>query len=231
VAFTRPEVALFISGKDFKGITKDFISPIINASPDMTNSQEGVFTQGKLVAKIQDNSQNSNVNIDIEFLKQKMNKPELSYKSALDWDIEELDQKRHFGTLIHFVLSKIESREDLSTTLDRIKIKQGLSSVEVEEALNYIESLFENERFSSYFVTESFNEKEIVNSKGMKLIPDKILKTSDGFTVVDFKTGQASPKHKTQVETYINTLKDMGYSNVSGEIFYTEDLSFVDVNV
>ena len=230
VAFTRPEVALFISGKTDLGLAKDFVEPIFSSSVSMENSVEGVYKQGVLKCPTLSENQVKTAAFKIQFLKQKMNKPTLSYKSAQDWDIDELDQKRHFGTLIHSVLSKIETFADLSPTLDKIKIKQGLSDEETQTVFEYIEALFKHERFASYFVQESFNEKEIISSKGLKLIPDKILKTDSGFTVVDFKTGQPSPSHKKQLESYIKVLKDMGYSNVTGELCYTENLEFVDVS-
>ena len=229
VAFTRPEVALFISGKTDLGLAKEYIEPIFKLDPNMEKLDGGIFTQGVLQAQNNLKNEEGSNNIKIEFLKQKMNKPELSYKSALDWDIEELDQKRHFGTLVHYVLSRIEKFEDLPDTLQKIKIKQGLSEVEVKSVLGYVNTLFKNERFANYFVKESFNEKEIMTAEGRKLIPDKILKTEDGFTVVDFKTGQPSPNHQKQVESYVKVLRDMGYSDVRGELCYTEELEFVVV--
>lgn len=227
VAFTRPEVALFVSGKSNKGMAKEFIEPIFQQNENIV-VENNRYTLGQLTREKNESGLDLNSNVEIKFLKQKMNKPELSYKSALDWDIEELDQKRHFGTLVHYVLSKIESPKDLQVTLNKISIKQGLTADESKSVLDYITPLFKNTRFASYFTDESFNEKEIITASGLKLIPDKILKTNNGLTVVDFKTGQVSPSHKKQVENYIKVLKDMGFSNVTGEICYTESLNFVD---
>ncbi|MFK8038823.1 MAG: UvrD-helicase domain-containing protein [Crocinitomicaceae bacterium] len=229
VAFTRPEVALFISGHTDSGLAKTFIEPIFKSASVMQNPDEGVYCQGNLELPITSKKKEEDNSIKIQFLKQKMNKPELSYKSALDWDIEELDQKRHFGTLVHDVLSKIESHAELAETVHKMQLKNGWSTTEKEDVLKYIDALFKNERFANYFITESFNEKEIINDKGLKLIPDKLIKTSIGFKVIDFKTGQVSPSHQKQVESYIKVLKDMGYSDVSGELCYTEELEFVEV--
>ncbi len=229
VAFTRPEVALFISGSSNKGIARAFIDPILKKSNEIDSVQEGIYTVGNLELNSALDNETLSDNVTIQFLKQKMNKPELSYKSAIDWDIDELDQKRHFGTLIHYVLSKIERFEDVTETLNKLKIKQGLTVSEVSQVLDYINELFKNERFANYFVVESFNEKEIISNKGIKLIPDKILKMKNCFKVVDFKTGQPSPSHQKQVETYIKVLKDMNYNNVIGEICYTEKLEFIEV--
>ncbi|MDX1350641.1 MAG: 3'-5' exonuclease, partial [Putridiphycobacter sp.] len=229
VAFTRPEVALFISGKADRGIAKDLILPTVLQSDLLTKTEEGVFTYGKLIHLASKTNSVSGQNIAIQFLKQKMNKPELSYKSALEWDIDELDQKRNFGSLVHFVLSKIEKYDDLASVLEDVRIKQGLTEADLIEVRNYINPLFENKKFASYFSGDSLNEKEMITATGKKLIPDKILKQGEGYVVVDFKTGQPTSKHKKQVETYVKTYQDMGYENVSGEIFYTETLQFVAI--
>ncbi|MFK8046305.1 MAG: UvrD-helicase domain-containing protein [Crocinitomicaceae bacterium] len=230
VAFTRPEVALFISGKTDSGSVKEYIEPIFSAHPNMQNPEEGIYKQGILelpFKTIEGNAEDTS--IKIQFLKQKMNKPELSYKSALEWDIEELDQKRHFGTLVHDVLSKIESQTELAEALNNIQLKNGWTITEKDAVFDYINVLFKNEQFANYFVAECFNEKEIVSAKGLKLIPDKLIKTETGFKVIDFKTGQPSPSHQKQVESYIKVLEDMGYDDVTGELCYTEGLEFVAV--
>ena len=229
VAFTRPEVGLFISGASNKGVAKDFITPIFEQSTDFEKNDAHVYTSGKFNSREDKRNDNPNDNIDIEFLKQKMNKPQLSYKSALNWDVEELDQKRNFGTLIHHTLSKIERFEDLPEMINQVKIKQGLLDEESKMVFEYINTLFKNDRFATYYKLDSFNEKEILTRKGIKLIPDKILRLDDGLKVVDFKTGQASPSHQKQVESYIKALKDMGYNNVTGEVCYTEEMKFVEV--
>jgi ATP-dependent helicase/nuclease subunit A len=67
------------------------------------------------------------------------------------------------------------------------------------------------------------NEKVIINTSGKKFIPDKLIFNSDEVLVIDFKTGQQSPKHIEQVLEYINLLKEMGNQAVRGEIYYTEN--------
>jgi hypothetical protein len=61
----------------------------------------------------------------------------------------------------------------------------------------------------------------------MKLIPDKIIITDSETLVVDFKTGQATEKHKKQVANYVKLLKYMDFKNVRGELFYTENLEVI----
>ncbi len=229
VAFTRPEVALFISGKSKSGIAKTNILPAISQI-DFVEYNNEKFTSGDLIFPKDSSSKQAQDNINITYLKQKMNKPQLSYKSAMEWDINELDQKRDFGTLIHQVLSTLTGIDDLPEKMNRIALKTGLTDPEKQDITRYIDSLFENNRFAGYFKVDSWNEKEIVTAGGIKFIPDKILHEGNRIKVIDFKTGQPTPSHKKQVQDYIKVLKDMGYQEVSGEICYTENIDFVEVN-
>ena len=229
VAFTRPEIALFISGKSKIGITKNDILPAFERS-GLFEEKENKLIYGSLVFPKDHQTKPTPKNIEINYVKQKMNKPELSYKSAMEWDIDELDQKRNFGTLIHFILSSLNTQSELESNIEKIGVKLGLSNTEKTEAFNYINPLFKNNAFSTYFELESWNEKEIIDLNGLKLIPDKVLIMANAIKVIDFKTGQSSPSHTKQVQQYIKTLKDMGHENVIGEICYTEQLEFVSVN-
>ena len=92
------------------------------------------------------------------------------------------------------------------------------------EIKDYITDLFTNLQFEKYFEigNQVLNEKSIINEKGQKLIPDKIIITKNETIVIDFKTGQTSESHKKQLNSYIKILRDMNFENVRGELFYTE---------
>ena len=227
VAFTRPEVALFISGDMSSPVIKNQIEPLVKNMPEFGLIDE-TYRYGQLENhKVE--KQEPEPKFEIQFLKQKMNKPSLSYKSAMEWDIESLDQKRNFGTTVHHVLSILKSPNDLRPRLAELAMKQGLSDEEVMDLENYISPLLKNEKFAAYFTPAALNETALIDQFGMKFIPDKIIRKADTVLVVDFKTGQSSPAHLKQVQQYIKLLKDMGLQNVSGELCYTESMEFIAV--
>jgi ATP-dependent exoDNAse (exonuclease V) beta subunit len=224
VAFTRPETALFLCGKS-KGNpspVKDWLAPFFKQS-ELFSKTEYIYEYGALIKE--DESEKSLKNsYPLTFLKQVMNKPQLSYKSALSWDVNDIDKKRNFGTLVHQVLSKLTTKNDLPITLDKFYSKGLIDDSQKTDILKYINELFNNLHFESYFNLnlKILNETEIINQKGFKLIPDKVLINKDDVLIVDFKTGQPAESHKKQVEEYIKLYKDMGFDNVKGELFYTE---------
>ncbi|MFD1551280.1 hypothetical protein DNU06_12835 [Putridiphycobacter roseus] len=227
VAFTRPEIALFITGDMSSTVVKNQIEPLVKNMPDFSLIGD-TYRYGELI-NYKPAKKVSKEKFEIQFLKQKMNKPSLSYKSALEWDIESLDEKRNFGTMVHHVLSILKTPQELPSKLKELAIKQGLTNKEVIALEQYISPLFKNERFAAYFTPEAMNETALIDNHGMKFIPDKIIQTATEVLVVDFKTGQNSPAHLKQVGQYIKLLKDMGHDNVNGELCYTEGMTFITV--
>lgn len=229
VAFTRPETALFISGSTSTASpAKNWLEPFFNRS-DLFTIKDKHYEYGELELNTNKSEEEVNPNYNLIYLDQKMNKPELSYKSGEEWDVHDIDEKRNFGTLVHLVLSKINNLEHLPETLNSLITKGILTTEKAENIQIYVTELFTNSHFSSYFTPNQnvLNEKEIITPKGIKLIPDKIIITDSETLVVDFKTGQATDKHKKQVANYVKLLKQMNFKNVRGELFYTEDLEVV----
>ena len=62
---------------------------------------------------------------------------------------------------------------------------------------------------------EKTGKKEIVARR-----PDRVMKDGDEVVVVDFKFGKPNEKYATQVRQYIGYLRQMGYANVRGYIWY-----------
>ena len=230
VAFTRPETALFISGStSVTSPAKNWLEPFFSKS-NLFTIKGKYYEFGEFELNSDKDEDEINPNYNLVYLDQKMNKPELSYKSGEEWDVNDIDERRNFGTLVHLVLSKIKNLEHLDETLT-ILIKKGNVTIEKAKDINlYITELFNNPHFKNYFDSnhQVLNEKEIITPKGMKLIPDKIIITDSETLVVDFKTGQATDKHKKQVANYVKLLKNMNFKNVRGELFYTEDLEVIE---
>jgi ATP-dependent exoDNAse (exonuclease V) beta subunit len=157
-----------------------------------------------------------------------MDKPVLSYKSAENWDVYDLDERRSFGTKVHLVLSELKGLHQLTQTISRQLKKGTISKNEAELISETISNLFQDPHFAAYFDHENqLNEKEIIDLNGLKLIPDKIIQLPTHHLVVDFKTGQETPSHTLQVRKYLSILNDMGFENLKGELYYTEEQRFV----
>jgi len=229
VAFTRPEVALFISANP--KVSPSPASLWLNGffkSQNWNSLASGAVYNGEFeMPELEQKKMAPGFVIEKDF--PKLGRPQMSFKSAENWNVDELDEKRLFGSKLHLILSRITAAGDLKAELDRCLHKGLIEESDLDLIQSEIEKLFQDSKFAAYFSANTMNEKVIINTRGKKFIPDKLIFNPDEVIVVDFKTGQRSPKHIEQVLEYVNLLKDMGNSVVRGEIYYTENGEVISI--
>ena len=67
------------------------------------------------------------------------------------------------------------------------------------------------------------NEKDImISERGISKIyrPDRILKSNEGYIIVDFKTGMETAKNEKQIETYKSVLENLGMKVIKTQLIY-----------
>ena len=128
------------------------------------------------------------------------------------------------GKLLHLVMSGIETRDDITQTLDRLTI-EGL--IPTENKYNRIKSLVEkalmlpaaSEWFNGSY--KLYNECSILGDiNGKQRRPDRVMIKDDEAVIVDYKFGCEHDEYKEQVKGYMNLLKEIGYTNVKGFLWY-----------
>ncbi len=129
------------------------------------------------------------------------------------------------GKLIHEILSLINTTGDLQKAVKRIETEGKIGSDGAEKMIAELTELLSDPEVKSWF-DGSFrvvNERSILTgSNGVKR-PDRIMIGEDRVVVVDYKSGDVeSDNYKYQLRTYIRELKNCGFENVSGYIWYTK---------
>ena len=134
------------------------------------------------------------------------------------------------GKIVHYVLSKIHTGDDIPAVLKAYK-DEGLPYSDVITA-DEIESLLRggmaDERVSDWFSPHYrlFNECDIVYADNdgniYKRRPDRVLTDGKRFIVVDYKTGTKRTAYRDQVSLYIDLLHSMGHTDVSGYLWYID---------
>jgi ATP-dependent exoDNAse (exonuclease V) beta subunit len=222
VAFTRPEVALFISG-DSKKVGASplslWLNKFLTSSPLMSRNGTVFFT-GEFVNPCLPGKRSPD-NYPVVFLRQRMDKPRMSLESFTPANLDELDEKRRFGTRVHLVLSTLDNVVNLDQCLAGHVMKGTLTNADCDAVRLAINTLSGDKNFMRYFEGDRFlTECEIIGANGKKMIPDRVVFQGESVLVVDFKTGTRSPAHQEQLQHYVEALKEMGYKNVSGELYY-----------
>ena len=148
----------------------------------------------------------------------------------IDSDEEaEAEQEEYIktGTLLHHVLSQIVTTDDVEPVLKEMVAEGVLTGNDKMVQLNKLLQ----ERLSDPKAREWFsprwkvhNECSIItggSKEGHKeLRPDRVISDGSHIIVIDFKFGTPKEIHRDQVLRYMDLLRDMGYQQVEGYLWY-----------
>jgi ATP-dependent exoDNAse (exonuclease V) beta subunit len=128
------------------------------------------------------------------------------------------------GKLIHEILSLIETTGDLDKAMKRIESEGKIGTDKTEAMKAELMGMLNDQEVKSWFdgTYRVVNERNILTGeKGLKR-PDRIMISENGVVVIDYKSGEhESDNYKYQLRSYIRELKNCGYENVTGFIWYT----------
>lgn len=137
------------------------------------------------------------------------------------------------GKIIHEILSGIRHKNELEDSVRKAVFAGKISESESEGYFSEIDEMLNDAEVNEWFngTCRVINERNILNNdpQGMKR-PDRMMIKGDQLIVVDYKSGEHElDKYKTQVRSYISILKQCGYPNVRGYLWYTKFNKRVEV--
>lgn len=148
----------------------------------------------------------------------------LKHSASDVWDIKQMDVKRDWGKLLHFVLSKIYLKNDAKKTINQLYKLGSFTQLEHSKLSSTINQIVNHKKLINYFSDLWIikNEKEILLTNGKTYIPDRLLISKDYSEVVilDYKTGKPSNEHNKQIHNYAETLICMGYNRINKILVY-----------
>ena len=129
------------------------------------------------------------------------------------WDMENPEQNREWGNMVHMVMSGITADSSPDKLLDEVFSEGLISSAQKNDLADLIHTLLDNPEISRFFKSEGeiLNEAEIITPDGHLYRPDRVLLNQGKATVIDFKTGSYNENHRTQVLKYVELLTEMNY--------------------
>ncbi len=235
VANTRAKKNLFIFGSkkpdNKKALTKSSITPSLllfyslgMEKQKQKQNQTYTYSTGKPC-------ESYNINLEP---KNKVDLGQLTFSSNIKkflkifpevYEINSDQRERLSGELFHLTMSfigKLTNNEHSTTksTLEKAYNKATASlGYEDNKVFDWATSTIQN--LSRYFfeIEEVFNEKELVDKDGNILRPDRIVRKSGKYIVIDYKTGKRSKKHIQQIKDYVNLFD----GQAKGIIYYVKD--------
>ncbi|HNV80545.1 MAG TPA: UvrD-helicase domain-containing protein [Tenuifilaceae bacterium] len=248
VAFTRPQNELYIfsnrpkPSKNSKGDeTIDNIAKLLwQVVPEMDNGhiehelaeEDGfsIFQFGKRSGskpEVQDKSssqihwQMDNYPVGMEHgdVKLRMEAGEFFLSSP-----SERLQHREHGKLMHEILSRINTADDVEKAINALCIEGLIDAQEKDPLVFRLRQMLTDEPIKSWFATgcEAKTEATILTPQGQSYRPDRVIIDGNDATVVDFKFGTPNSSHGVQVNRYASLLRGMGFEKVKGFIWYVD---------
>lgn len=170
---------------------------------------------------------------DVEFISTPKESHNLKVitKAGLLWETEQ-EQAINYGNLIHLVMSKIKTIDDVEEAI-RLMISDGyIESSESTDLKQLVLSVVTHQQISAYFskTYEILNEKDIITKEGQFLRPDRIAINENSAILIDYKTGAIDNTHQNQLETYADALEEMNYKIEKKLLVYVnEDIKIIEV--
>ncbi len=123
------------------------------------------------------------------------------------------------GLLLHYVLSQINSIDEVDTVLAKLEMEGVISD---KSYSSLIKKRINGNEYAKYWYApgwEVYNEQPILTSKGSKR-SDRVITNGKETIVIDFKFATPNEEHEKQVKAYKEFLQQVGLPNVKGYLWY-----------
>jgi hypothetical protein len=140
-------------------------------------------------------------------------------------DLAFSDRRRKYGVLMHDVLSDIITKSDVDSAVEQYVSTGIMDETEAEKMKTHLEELLSKDEVQDWFDPSAkvLNETDILVGDGSTKRPDRVVVKSGKVIVIDYKFGEKESKnYLSQVKKYVNLIKEMGYKDVTGYIWYVE---------
>ncbi|MCL1973879.1 MAG: UvrD-helicase domain-containing protein [Bacteroidetes bacterium] len=130
------------------------------------------------------------------------------------------------GVILHALLSKIRTSDDIDTAVAAL-VQEGVLSRDKTEQAQYVATLrgaLSQPQALGWFDGSWIlrNEASILlpSERSRTIRPDRVMEKEGRTLIIDYKFGKPVPAHQRQMEEYIQALHQMGYKQVEGYVWY-----------
>ncbi len=131
--------------------------------------------------------------------------------------------QRKYGALMHEILSSIRTSKDIPYTIEKYYLEGIINKEELKDITVRLETLLASPQVKEWFdgsITHVLNEVDILFGNSSKR-PDRVMIKDTQVTVVDYKFGeQIDKRYQYQVRNYMKLIRQIGYNQVQGFIWY-----------
>lgn len=204
------------------GTTRDG-EPLISL-PDSFNLADGIFELGNWWHPVSPKENGETEEIEMTNLKSISPDDRLRLRLHGKGFFFDNERRKH-GTLMHEVLSHIHTQKDIPVSVETYRLSGVINKEEAAELKQRLGNLLDNPEVAPWYNGEAriLNEVDILFGNGLSKRPDRVMITGDRVIVVDYKFGEHPDKrYHSQVRNYLKLIRQMGYDQVEGYLWYVE---------
>lgn len=143
---------------------------------------------------------------------------------------EEQEGAISFGNLMHDILSKVVTGNEINTLFeDELLHLQDTNPELFKHLKTCVLKIRNHPELQSLFNIEDrvYNERDMITSDGV-IRPDRLnIHNSESITIVDYKTGLKKAQDEAQIDHYGEVLSTLGYSQIKKILVYINDHDIV----
>ncbi|NMB49487.1 MAG: UvrD-helicase domain-containing protein [Bacteroidales bacterium] len=143
------------------------------------------------------------------------------------------DGSRNYGMLMHEIISRVETLEDLDKAVEKKYLAGEITEEKKNELLVSLREWLSISEVKEWYSGkyQILNETHVLHPAFGFSRPDRVMINDDEVIVVDYKFGEVEESgYLRQVRYYVQHIREMGYNNVSGYVFYVRLKKVVKVN-
>jgi ATP-dependent exoDNAse (exonuclease V) beta subunit len=131
------------------------------------------------------------------------------------------------GQLLHTLFSAIATRDDVDKAISRLVFEGVIGADEEDEISRFTHQAISMPEVQDWYSGRwrLFTENTIIYKENGAMEtrrPDRVMTDGKRAIVVDFKFAHPSPKYIAQVQSYMSLMRQMGYEDVEGYLWYVD---------
>jgi len=144
--------------------------------------------------------------------------------SSVLWDTEK-GEAITYGNLIHEILSKIKTINDIDEIINQYVFNGTITKQEKVKISTILNQVVTHEKLISYFSQNAtvFTEQEIFTNEHTIVIPDRLVFNNKNVTILDYKTGKPKKEYHHQINAYAQVLESLNYQVQKKLLVYIND--------
>lgn len=139
---------------------------------------------------------------------------------------------RSMGIKLHRLFEGASTRKEIFDALTEMNINGELNASEERALREKIDETLDNTIAGEWFDgswQHLFRERNIIRPKKSTKRPDRVMTRGSEAVVVDYKFGEENSTYTKQIGTYVEELRNMGYTSVKGYIWYVPTGKIVQI--